>query len=99
MLFVCLAKTCADKEHAEGGHIDEARALYTPTIRKYVEAYARTQSSKQRVAFAVALVMENNREEAAQILSQLKSDRQQYLLQGEVDMDIELMEWMALNSH
>ena len=99
MIFVCLAKTCADKEHAEGGHIDEARALYTPAIRKYVEAYARTQSSKQRVAFAVALVMENNREEAAQILSRLKSDRQQYLLQGEVDMDIELMEWMTLNCH
>ena len=43
--------------------------------------------------------MENNREKSAQILSRLKSDRQQYLLQGEVDMDIELMEWMALNSH
>ena len=85
MVFVCLVDD----------RTDEARALYTPHIRKYIETYARTQSSKQRVNYAVALKMDGRPEKAAQILSRLRSERQQYLLQGEVDMDLDLMEGMV----
>lgn len=85
MIFVCLAT----------GRVNEARKLYSPDLKKYVGDYAATQSSKQRIAFAIALVMEGKKVDAHRILEKLKAERQQYLLQGEVDMDIELMEWLS----
>lgn len=88
MVFVSLVK----------GLLDEAKQLYTQEVQKYVKTYARIQSSKQRLAFAVALIMKGDKEEASRILSTLKSNRHQYLLQGEIDMDIELMEWLMQHS-
>lgn len=82
MVFVCLAI----------GRKDEAQRLYTPSLQNYVKTYSRTQSSKQRIAFAVELLMMDRRDEASQILDTLKNNRHKYLLQGEVEMDIELME-------
>ena len=63
-----------------------------------MKTYSRTQSSKQRIAFAVALLMMGRREEASQILDALKMNRHEYLLQGEVEMDIELMETLLSES-
>ena len=84
MVFVCLAT----------GRTEEAKRLYTPSLQNYVKTYSRTQSSKQRVAFAVALLMSGQHDEASQILDTLKRNRHEYLLQGEVEMDIQLMEFL-----
>jgi hypothetical protein len=84
MVFVCLAT----------GRTEEAKRLYTPSLQNYVKTYSRTQSSKQRVAFAVALLMSGQRDDASQILDTLKRNRHEYLLQGEVEMDIQLMEFL-----
>ena len=89
MVFVCLAT----------GRKDEAQRLYTPSLQNYVKTYSRTQSSKQRIAFAVALLMMERRDEASQILDTLKTNRHEYLLQGEVEMDIELMEALLSPNH
>ena len=85
MVFVCLATD----------RIDEAREHYAKDIRKYVQQFAKTQSSKQRILFAVSLLMDHKKDEALQMLESLKANRQNYLLQGEVAMDINLMEWMT----
>ena len=82
MVFVCLVT----------GRIEEARQLYTDRLRKYVKQFMKTHSSKQRIHFATTLLLDGNREEALQLLEDLKAHRTDYLLQGEVDMDIELME-------
>ena len=82
MVFVCLAT----------GRIEEARQLYTKRLRKYVKQFMKTHSSKQRIHFATTLLLDDNREEALRLLENLKAHRSDYLLQGEVEMDIELME-------
>ena len=82
MVFVCLVT----------GRIEEARQLYTDRLRKYVKQFMKTHSSKQRIHFATTLLLDGNREEALQLLEDLKAHRTDYLLQGEVEMDIELME-------
>lgn len=82
MVFVCLVTS----------RIEEARQLYTDRLRKYVKQFMKTQSSKQRIHFATTLLLDGNREEALRLLEDLKAHRSDYLLQGEVEMDIELME-------
>ena len=82
MVFVCLVT----------GRIEEARQYYTDRLRKYVKQFMKTHSSKQRIHFATTLLLDGNREEALRLLENLKAHRADYLLQGEVDMDIELME-------
>ena len=82
LVFVCLAT----------GRKDEARECCTKELRKYVSQFKETHSSKQRLLFAVALLLDDNREEALAILNKVKAHRNDYALQGEVDMDIELME-------
>ena len=82
MVFVCLMT----------GRTDEARERYTERLRKYVKQFMKTQSSKQRIHFATTLLLDGNREEALRLLENLKAHRDEYLLQGEVEMDIELME-------
>ncbi len=89
MVFVC----------AVTGRLDEARQLYTPALQKYVKTYLTTQSSKQRIDFAATLALEGDRAAASQMLTTLKANRRKYLLQGEVDMDIELMDWMLQSYH
>ena len=86
MVFVCLVT----------GRLEEARERYTKNLRKYVKQFMKTQSSKQRIHFATTLLLDGNREEAFRILENLKAHRDDYLLQGEVDMDIELMQQFEL---
>lgn len=84
MIFVCLVT----------GRMEEARKLYTPEVEKYIKDYAPTQSSKQRMAFTIALLLEGLEEKADETFRKLKMQRDQFVLQGEVKMDIELMEWI-----
>ncbi len=84
MVFVCLVT----------GKINEARHLYTDKLKTYIKTYLNTQSSKQRITFAVTLIMDGKKEEARQMLSNLKQTRHQYVLEGEAEMDIDLMEWL-----
>ena len=62
--------------------------------RKYVNTFSRTQSGKQRIAFTAKLLLDNNPEEAQKLLCNLKERQNQYLLQGETLMDVEIMEWL-----
>ena len=84
MFFVCLAT----------GRTDEARHYWTDDIATYVRKYARTQSSKQRILFAKALLLDADPASAHTLLDALKERKEQYLLQGEVAMDLELMQWL-----
>lgn len=74
------------------GHIEDARRLYTKELKKYITVYSKTMSSKQRILYAVALLMDNNPVSARRIYDTLKSNRAGYMMQGEVAMDIALME-------
>ena len=49
-------------------------------------------SSKQRQLFAIALYMEHDKEKAEGIYRTVKTKRESYLMQGEVNMDLALME-------
>jgi len=82
-IFVCLIT----------GRNDEAKALYTDRLSNYVSQFERTQSSKQRIKFAIALLQNKQKDEAVSILNNLKNHRNDYLMQGEVALDIELMEY------
>ncbi len=73
------------------GEIDKAKELYTKDLQKYVKAYSKVMSSKERLLCAVALRMDNNPEKARGIYETLVSRRDHYLLQGEVKSDIALM--------
>lgn len=84
MFFVCLAT----------GRTDEARHYWTDDIATYVRKYAKTQSSKQRILFAKALLLDAGPASAHTLLDALKEREEQYLLQGEVAMDLELMQWL-----
>ena len=82
MVFVCLAT----------GRIDEARTYWSKDIATYVRQYAKTQSSKQRILAATTLRLENDHAKARQLLDSLRQHQTDYLLQGEVAMDLELTE-------
>ncbi len=82
MVFVCLAT----------GRIDEARTYWSKDIATYVRQYAKTQSSKQRILAATTLRLENDHARARQLLDTLRQHQTDYLLQGEVTMDLELTE-------
>ena len=49
-------------------------------------------SSKERVLWAVAYYMDENMEEAGKIYNSLKERSSGFLMQGEVKMDISLIE-------
>ena len=82
MVFVCLVTN----------RIDEARRYWTDDVATYVRQYAKTQSSKQRILHAVSLLLEADNTSAQTIHNDLIAKREHYLLQGEVAMDLELMD-------
>ena len=81
MVFVCLAT----------GRTDEARQLYDKELSGYLKKYVKTHSSKARILCAIELLMNGNRDEALRIKDNLTARRNDFLMQGEVAMDIELM--------
>jgi len=76
------------------GRADEARTLYTPPLQRNVRQYMRMQSGKQRIQFAVDLLMNDEPDKALSLLERLKARRNQYPMQGEVTMDIGLMTYI-----
>lgn len=73
------------------GDVDKAKALYTKQLEAYVMHYAKTMSSKDRVRFALALYADNNPERALRLINNLKNHAHCYLLQGEVESDLAIM--------
>ena len=74
------------------GHNQWADTLYTKEIELYVRQYSALMSSKQRFLCAWALYKEQDREKALAIYENVVQKQTQYLLQGEVKMDIAMME-------
>ena len=74
------------------GEKEKAQELLDKDLRKYIETYRRMMSSKERVIFAIKLILENDRQEAERILDDLRRRSDSYLLQGEVKSDLALME-------
>lgn len=58
----------------------------------YIKKHARVMSSKQRVLMAKALILDKDRAEAEQLYNEVVARHDNYLMQGEVESDIMLME-------
>jgi len=76
------------------GNKDDAAALLTPELRKYIGAYRKVMSSKERILCAVSLLADNDREKATGIYNGLLRRENEYLLQGEVKSDLKIMKAM-----
>ena len=84
LAFVCLVT----------GRKDEARGLLTEKNMKYMNQYRRTQSDKQRQAFAAALLLDGDEAKASDLLQELQANREKYVQQGQVATDIALMQYI-----
>lgn len=73
------------------GRKERAEVLLDTRLMKYIEAYRKVMSSKQRVLCAKALYIDNDRDKALEIFSALESSKDKYLLQGEVTSDLAIM--------
>ena len=86
------------------GKKERAREFATDKLLAYIRAYSKVSSAKQRQLFAIvssakqrqlfaiALYMEHDKEKAEEIYRTVKAKRESYLMQGEVNMDLALME-------
>ncbi len=52
-------------------------------------------SSKQRILWAIAFYSDNNRDEAQALLQQMRANRLNYLMQGEVASDLAIIEHLT----
>jgi hypothetical protein len=73
------------------GHAERAREILDPKLRKYIVAYRKMMSSKQRILCAEALYLDRDTEKAQEIYSTLESTKDKYLLQGEVESDLDII--------
>lgn len=71
-----------------------AEALLNEDLEKYIAAYRKMMSSKDRVACAVELYIKNDMTSAMSIYESLKLRHADYLLQGEVKSDIAVLDKM-----
>ena len=74
------------------GKTEEARRLYTDDLKTYIDQFKKYSSTKQRLLFAIALYLENNPDKARAIYEEVSLRQKNYLMQGEVKMDLRLME-------
>ena len=81
------------------GKTEQAEALLTKNLRLYIQQFAASSSAKQRLLMAIACQLEGNIEKARRIRDDVEQKRSQYLLQGEVAMDLELMDKLLLRHH
>lgn len=81
------------------GRIDRATQLYSDEIASYAQQYHKTMSSKLRLLCAIALYIENNVEKARLMHEQIIANSNKYLMQGEVLMDIDLMDEILSNKN
>ena len=61
-------------------------------IKTYIDQFKKYSSTKQRLLFAIALYLENNPDKARAIYEEVSLRQKNYLMQGEVKMDLRLME-------
>ncbi len=74
------------------GDFEMAKSLSrNKLLMSYITKHAQVMTSKQRVLMAKALILDGNRNEAQTIYDKVVSKRHGYLMQGEVESDIELM--------
>ena len=71
-----------------------AKEIFTKEIKNYIEQYRKIMSSKERILCAIELMLNENIAAAKDIMNAVINRRDQYLMQGEVNMDIALMEEM-----
>ncbi len=76
------------------GQVEKARRLFDKDLRKYIEAYRKMMSSKERILTASYLYLDNDLKKAKERYNELKNRKDEYLLKGEVKSDIALMEDM-----
>ncbi len=74
------------------GRKEMAIELYTKEIQRYISQHRKVMSSKERVMFAVKLLMEGDPAGAKEIMDSVSYRQDEYLMQGEVKMDLFLME-------
>lgn len=79
------------------GKSEQVEELYTDEIALYIKQYKKVMSSKQRLLCALALYREKDATKAKEIYETVCQRKDKYLMQGEVIMDIALMQSM-LNS-
>lgn len=76
------------------GRMDRVDKIYTKELEKYILAYRKTMSSKERLLCALCLLKDYDREKASGIRNGLEAQRNKYLLQGEVKSDIAVIDEM-----
>lgn len=76
------------------GNVKEAENMYNKDMKKYLEAYRKVSSAKERTLCAVALILEHDEKKAIAIYENVHKHRKQYLMQGEVKSDLAVMEEM-----
>lgn len=74
------------------GKDERAGELYTDELSNYIRQYSKVMSSKQRLLCALSLYQEQDAAKAKEIYEKVCLRRDKYLMQGEVNMDIALME-------
>ncbi len=74
------------------GNIETAKLLYTKKLEAYVMQFAKTMSSKDRIRFALALYADKNIDRAKRLRENLFNHYDCYLLKGEVDSDLAIMD-------
>ena len=76
------------------GNTEKAIQLYSDELKKYISAYRKVMSSKERILCAIALFMDHDEPKARDIYDNLVKRKEAYLLQGEVKSDLAIMENM-----
>ena len=79
------------------GHIEQAKELYNKDLARYIEQHKNVMSAKQRISCAIALYIDKDAEKAQQIYREVCDRRDSYLMQGEVKMDLALMEEILID--
>ena len=82
------------------GDIEQAMKLTgDKQLMSYITRHARVMTSKQRIVMAKTLILDGNRDEAQHMLDQVIARRNSFLMQGEVESDIELMMQLLNNKN
>lgn len=73
------------------GMNEQAVQLYTNELKSYINKYKKVMSAKQRTLCAIALYQEKDAPKAREIYETVCRRKEDYLMQGEVNMDVALM--------
>lgn len=73
-------------------NIARANELYTDDLKKYIIDNSKTMSGKQRLLCTLAYYKDNDCNKAKAIYEATLNNKENYLLQGEVELDLEIME-------